>query len=73
MQTPDLLFLLLALLLGALMVMGYGAQQMPGGNDSLLLWAIPGLTLHGLIAYAVMACVITAAFFIARQWPRASR
>jgi hypothetical protein len=49
------------------MVMGYGAHQIPGGNDTLLLWTIPGLTLYGLIAYGVMAVTIAAAFMVGLQ------
>jgi toxin CptA len=48
-------------------VMGYGAHQIPGGNDTLLLWAIPGLTRYGLIAYGVMAFTIAAAFAVDKQ------
>lgn len=39
-------------------LMGCGAHLVPGGNDLLLLWAIPGLTLYGLLAYLVMAATI---------------
>ena len=35
-------------------LMGLGAQEVPGGNDALLLWTIPGAAVYGLIAYAVM-------------------
>jgi hypothetical protein len=41
--------------------MGYAAAQVPGGNDSLLLWAIPSLALYGLVAYGLM---LTAIFFV---------
>jgi hypothetical protein len=43
-------------------VMAYGASCIPGGNDALLLWSIPGLTVYGLIAYAVMLLALMAAF-----------
>jgi hypothetical protein len=42
--------------------MGVGAALVPGGNDTLLLWAIPGLTLRGLLAYAVMLVTIALGF-----------
>jgi hypothetical protein len=57
------------LLGGALM--GYGAAHVPGGNDTLLLWAIPGLALYGLAAYALMLSTIGAAFALQRAFSRA--
>lgn len=39
-------------------LMATGALFVPGGNDTLMLWAIPGLTLYGLIAYVVMVGTI---------------
>lgn len=36
-------------------LMGAGAHAIPGGNDMLLLWVIPGLAFYGLVAYALMA------------------
>lgn len=42
------------------MLMGSGALLVPGGNDTLMLWSIPGLTLYGLVAYGVMLATITA-------------
>lgn len=39
-------------------VMGTGAHLIPGGNDMLLLWAIPGLAAYGAVAYALMAASI---------------
>jgi uncharacterized membrane protein YedE/YeeE len=36
------------------MLLAAGALLVPGGNDTLMLWAIPGLTLYGLVAYATM-------------------
>jgi Sulphur transport len=41
-------------------VMGWGAHLVPGGNDMLLLWAIPGLALYGLLAYLVMLVTVAA-------------
>lgn len=42
-------------------LMGTGASMIPGGNDTLMLWAIPGQTSYGLIAYATMVLTIVAA------------
>lgn len=44
--------------LGGGMLMGSGAMLVPGGNDTLMLWAIPGLTYYGPIAYATMISTI---------------
>ena len=53
--------------------MGCGAALVPGGNDSLLLWAIPGLTLYGTLAYFLMLATIAAGFALkARQASQAS-
>lgn len=51
-------------------IMGCGAALVPGGNDNLLLWAIPGLTLYGLLAYGLMLGVIGLAFALATRLPR---
>lgn len=42
------------------LLMGLGALLIPGGNDTLMLWAIPGLTIYGLVAYGVMIATIAA-------------
>jgi hypothetical protein len=44
--------------------MGLGAALVPGGNDTLLLWAIPGLTVRGALAYAVMLATIVLGFVV---------
>lgn len=44
--------------LGGGMLMGTGAMLVPGGNDTLMLWAIPGLTIYGPLAYAIMIVTI---------------
>ncbi len=52
-------------------LMGYGASRIPGGSDALLLWCIPGLTRYGLVAYAVMLLMLSAAFWLgnsANNW-----
>lgn len=43
-------------------LMGIGASAVPGGNDILLMWTIPGLALYGAIAYMVMIATIALAF-----------
>lgn len=55
---------------GGGLVMGFGAALVPGGNDMLLLWAIPGLTLYGALAYLLMLAVIAAGFIVSSRWPR---
>lgn len=39
-------------------LMATGAALIPGGHDLLLLWAVPGLSPGGTLAYAVMAAVV---------------
>lgn len=39
-------------------LMGIGAATVPGGNDVLLMWTVPGLTLYGAVAYIVMIATI---------------
>jgi hypothetical protein len=39
-------------------LMGLGASAVPGGNDVLLMWTIPGLTFYGLVAYLTMIATI---------------
>lgn len=41
-------------------LMGAGAYLVPGGNDSLVLGALPHLFLYGFIAYAAMTATIAA-------------
>jgi toxin CptA len=41
-------------------VMESAARMIPGGNDTLLLWAIPGFGSYGLIAYATMFIMLLA-------------
>ncbi len=53
-------------------IMGWGAALIPGGNDTLLLWAVPGLTLYGTLAFAVMLAVMALGFTLAGRWPRAA-
>ncbi len=53
-------------------IMGCGAALIPGGNDSLLLWAIPGLTAYGAVAFGLMLGVMAAGFGLSARWPRAA-
>jgi sulfur transporter len=48
-------------------IMGFAATLVPGGNDVLLLNALPSLALHGAFAYLAMLGVqITAALWVKR-------
>jgi hypothetical protein len=47
-------------------LMGAGAGLIPGGNDILLLWAIPGLTIYGTVAYAAMSVSIAVTIAVGR-------
>jgi hypothetical protein len=53
------------LLGGALMAVG--ANRIPGGNDVLLLWSIPGLAVYGFVTYLVMLATLVAAFWAGRR------
>jgi hypothetical protein len=44
------------------LLMGVGAKLIPGGSDMLLLWAIPGLTLYGAVAYLIMLATLALSF-----------
>ena len=68
-QSPTLLRALRCA--GGGLVMGFGAALVPGGNDMLLLWAIPGLTSYGAAAYLIMLAVIGLGFLVVNRWPRA--
>ena len=39
-------------------LMGIGASAVPGGNDILLMWTIPGMTFYGVVAYLAMIMTI---------------
>ena len=52
---------------GGGLVMGFGAALVPGGNDSLLLWAIPGLSAYGALAYVIMLATIGLGFAVAAR------
>ena len=59
--------------LGGGMLMGLGAKLIPGGSDMLLLWSIPGLTLYGAVAYALMLAVLAVLMAGAEIWRRRAR
>jgi hypothetical protein len=50
------------------LAMGTGAQLVPGGNDTLLLWTVPGLAWYGALAYLAMMITITALVYGQRWW-----
>ena len=52
-------------------LMGSGALLVPGGNDTLMLWAIPGLTFYGLTAYLVMIATILVTMAMRRTFAAA--
>ena len=48
-------------------LMAAGAVLVPGGNDNLLLWSVPGASVSGLVAYVAMTALIIAAL-VAQRW-----
>jgi toxin CptA len=54
-------------------LMGVGAGYIPGGNDMLLLWSIPGLALYGAVAYLIMMATLAALLYGAEIWRHRSR
>jgi len=49
------------------LLMGIGAQFVPGGNDTLLLWVIPGFALHGLASYLIMVATVAVLIMLGRK------
>jgi hypothetical protein len=49
-------------------LLSIGAMVVPGGNDTLLLWTIPGLASYGLIAYGAMLLTIAAGVLAGRPF-----
>jgi uncharacterized protein len=47
-----------------------GALLVPGGNDTLLLWTIPGLASYGFMAFGAMLLTITAGVLAERHFVR---
>ena len=70
-QRPSAVRVLRCLAGGALM--GIAAMLIPGGNDMLLLWSIPGLALYGGVAYGIMLLVLVLMFGGAEIWRRRAR
>jgi hypothetical protein len=52
--------------------MGFATILIPGGNDSILLSALPSLAVHAAVAYCVMLAVQICLTLVARQWKVAS-
>ncbi|MEL6464212.1 MAG: YeeE/YedE thiosulfate transporter family protein [Pseudomonadota bacterium] len=46
------------------LLMGVGAQLMPGGNDTLILWVIPSFAFHALVAYLLMIATVAALLMV---------
>ena len=44
--------------LGGGFLLESAAHAIPGGNDGLLFWAMPGLAAYGFLAYAVILSVL---------------
>lgn len=67
-KRPALGLVLRSLAGGALMAIG--AAHVPGGNDHLLLWAVPGGSVSGLVAYLIMSAAILLALFVQHRFWR---
>jgi uncharacterized protein len=51
-------------------LLSIGALLVPGGNDTLLLWTIPGLASYGFMAFGAMLLTITAGVLAERHFVR---
>lgn len=49
-------------------LMGLGSALIPGGNDGLILAALPALSIGGAVAYVLMLTTIMAALAVMRRW-----
>ena len=49
-------------------LMGLGAAVIPGGNDGLILAALPALSIGGAAAYVLMLATIMSALAVTRAW-----
>jgi uncharacterized protein len=52
--------------------MGFATILIPGGNDSILLSALPSLAVHAAVAYCVMLAVQISLTLVATRWKVAS-
>jgi hypothetical protein len=52
--------------------MGFATILIPGGNDSILLSALPSLAIHAAVAYCVMLAVQISLTLVATRWKIAS-
>lgn len=53
-------------------LMGFAATIVPGGNDALLLSALPSLAWHGVVAYLSMLGAQLVLAALARRWKRST-
>ena len=53
-------------------LLSFGALLVPGGNDTLLLWTIPGLASYGFIAFGAMLLTIAAGVLAERHFMQPS-
>ncbi|MDO9009634.1 MAG: hypothetical protein Q7U80_15570, partial [Thiobacillus sp.] len=49
-------------------LMGLGAAQIPGGNDTLLLRLIPSMTPHSLWTYLMLIAGVACGLLLARRF-----
>jgi len=49
-------------------LMGLGAAVIPGGNDGLVLAALPALSVGGAVAYLIMLTTILVALAVTQMW-----
>lgn len=48
-------------------LIGFGASLIPGGNDTLVLFALPGLALNGIVAYVAMFATLIPLVWLAAR------
>lgn len=53
-------------------IMAVGGTLIPGGNDSLMLSAVPAATISGMMAYAIMSITVPALLWLIRAAQRTS-
>ena len=64
-QSPTMLTLTRSLIGGT--IMAIGATLIPGGNDTLLLSAVPAATLSGIAGYAIISALVPVILLIQRR------
>lgn len=50
-------------------IMETGSQYVPGGSDTWLLWTIPSLGVHGIVAYTVAFILLLSGAWLAHKKP----